>query len=468
MPLDPNLIIQPRRVAQLSPDEAQANAMKLSQMQMAMDEQRSQLQDKRTLSDLYRNNIDANGNINAAGITKGLAASGMGDRIPEFQTKQADYSKAVAGMNTQQLEFHKKQLDAVNGSLASLLAKPDLSHDDVINEISGMVDNGIIDNASGAKMVQQLPGPDQLRGWLTQRAIEGMDQSKKLESVLPKYDEQDRGGVINQGTINPITGQRTAGVDVPKTMTPDATATQQQKKATSFGTQEGDLLAALAEQGVSLPAGMRSKEQQLATVRSLISRNPGMSPDEIAYKVGTGQIKFGADKQTTTAAEKDFATGKSGQMLRSIGTANKHLTMLDGMVDSLNNGDVQAFNKLGNTWAKQTGAAAPNSFDAVKHIVGQEVVKAIVAGGGGVNEREEAGNAISSAGSPAQLKDVIARYRQIMAAQRESLVQQHRALKLPDSALPDYEEGAYGTQSDTGDAGIPPDIAALLKKHGGS
>jgi hypothetical protein len=135
----------------------------------------------------------------------------MGDRIPEFQTKQAEYGKAVAGMNAQQLEFHKKQLDAVNGSLASLLAKPDLSHDDVINEISGMVDNGIIDNASGAKMVQQLPGPDQLRGWLTQRAIEGMDQSKKLESVLPKYDEQDRGGVINQGTINPLTGQRTAG-----------------------------------------------------------------------------------------------------------------------------------------------------------------------------------------------------------------------------------------------------------------
>jgi hypothetical protein len=44
--------------------------LKLSQMQMAMDEQRSQLQDKRTMSDLYRNNIDANGNINAAGITQ--------------------------------------------------------------------------------------------------------------------------------------------------------------------------------------------------------------------------------------------------------------------------------------------------------------------------------------------------------------------------------------------------------------
>jgi hypothetical protein len=141
--------------------------------------------------------------------------------------------------------------------------------------------------------------------------------------------------------------------------------------------------------------------------------------------------------------------------------------MLDSMADALNNGDVQLLNKIGNTWAKETGSAAPNSFDAVKQIVGQEVVKAIVAGGGGVHEREEAGSAITNAGSPQQLKDVIARYRQVMDAQRESLVQQHRSLNLPDSSLANYEEGAYGTQPAASDNAVPPDIAALLKKHGG-
>jgi hypothetical protein len=97
MPLDPNLIIQPRRVAQLSPDEAQANAMKLSQMQMAMDEQRSQLQDKRTLSDLYRNNIDANGNINAAGITRGLARLAWAIASQSFRRSKRTTAKRLQG-----------------------------------------------------------------------------------------------------------------------------------------------------------------------------------------------------------------------------------------------------------------------------------------------------------------------------------------------------------------------------------
>lgn len=70
----------------------------------------------------------------------------------------------------------------------------------------------------------------------------------------------------------------------------------------SFGTKEGDLLAAFAEQGISLPAGLRSKEQQLATVQSLLSRHPDLSTDEIATKVKSGQIGFGAEKKETTTA----------------------------------------------------------------------------------------------------------------------------------------------------------------------
>jgi hypothetical protein len=449
MPLDPSLIIQPRRVAQLSPDEAQANALKLSQMQMAMDEQRSQLQDKRTISDLYRNNIDANGNINAAGITRGLATAGMGDRIPEFQTKQAEYGKAVAGMNAQQLEFHKKQLDAVNGSLASLLAKPDLSHDDVINEISGMVDNGIIDNASGAKMVQQLPGPDQLRGWLTQRAIEGMDQSKKLESVLPKYDEQDRGGVINQGTINPITGQRTAGVDVPKTMTPDATANQQRLKTNSFGGQEGDLLAALAEQGVSLPAGMRSKEQQLATVRSLLARNPGLSADEIAYKVGTGQIGFGVDKKETQTA-----AGISGKIRYAENEIQNVTPLIREASAQVPRGAFVPWNKL--SQMADTSISDPNLKQLKSYLNTLSNAYDMLAARGGTDQEKRAHNRamFDSADSPEALEAALQAVEKEAALSDKAGVASTSRRSPPPTTAPASD--------------VPPDIAALLKKHGGS
>lgn len=237
-----------------------------------------------------------------------------------------------------------------------------------------------------------------------------------------------------------------------------ATTNAANKGKAFFGDDEKDLMGALAERGVALPAGLRSKDQMKSTFRGLLDRNPDLTSEQIADKVASGQINFGADKGTMAAAKKDFATGKSGQMLRSIGTANKHLTMLDGMVDALNNGDMQLVNKVGNAWAKQTGQAAPNSFDAVKQIVGQEVVKAIIAGGGGVHEREEAGSVINTAGSPKQLKDVIAKYRQIMDAQRESLIQQHRSIGLPDSDLADYDEGANGA------AGAPMELPAKNDK----
>lgn len=71
----------------------------------------------------------------------------------------------------------------------------------------------------------------------------------------------------------------------------------------SFSTQASDLLAAMAAKGVALPAGMRSKEQQIATVNGLLTKFPNLSPDEIAEQIATGQIDFGAvRKETQTAA----------------------------------------------------------------------------------------------------------------------------------------------------------------------
>lgn len=315
MALDPNIILQSRAPA--SPLESQGRVLKLRQLQQATDEADRGIADRETVANLYRNNVDASGNINAAGITQGLAKAGMGDQIPRFQTDQANYGKAVAGMNAQQVEFHKKQLDAVNGSLASLLAKPNVTHDDVIQQISALVDNQIIDNAAGAAMVKQLPGPDQLRSWLMQRAVEGLDQAKRLEMVLPKHDEQDRGDVINEGTINQLTGQRTAGANVKKGATP---ASQLANDRISFTADEGNLMAALAEHGVSLPAGLRSREQMKSTFASLLSRNPALSTDEIAEKVATGKINIAAEtKETTTAAGQAGRVAVAVNELRTFG-----------------------------------------------------------------------------------------------------------------------------------------------------
>jgi hypothetical protein len=131
--------------------------------------------------------------------------------------------------------------------------------------------------------------------------------------------------------------------------------------------------------------------------------------------------------QTRQKAEKDFATGKQGNTVRSFNVALAHLDTLDQLSDALNNKDMQLINKIGNTWTQQTGGAAPTNFEAAKKIVADEIVKAIVGSGGGVGDREAAAKTVDAANSPAQLKGVIKTYKELMRGQIGGLRQQYES-----------------------------------------
>jgi hypothetical protein len=194
----------------------------------------------------------------------------------------------------------------VNNSLGALLADPAVTHDKVIGTIGSLVDQGVIDQQQGAQMVRSLPGPNQLRQFLVEKAMETMTAAQQLEATRPKYDEQDRGGTLNQGTINPMTGQRTEGTSITKTETPAEKGAAARAAATgarvSFTPEEADLMGALAERGVNLPAGMRSREQMKATFGALLSRNPNLTAMDIAEKVATGQINLNSERKSTQTA----------------------------------------------------------------------------------------------------------------------------------------------------------------------
>lgn len=135
----------------------------------------------------------------------------------------------------------------------------------------------------------------------------------------------------------------------------------------------------------------------------------------------------GVDYGTRQKAEKDFATGKQGNTVRSFNVALAHLDSLDQLADALNNKDSLAINKIGNYVATQTGSPAPTNFVAAKKIVADEIVKAIVGSGGGVQDREEAARSIDAANSPAQLKGVISTYKDLMRGQIGGLRQQYES-----------------------------------------
>jgi len=142
-----------------------------------------------------------------------------------------------------------------------------------------------------------------------------------------------------------------------------------------------------------------------------------MPAAEAAATVASNKQDIGS----RTKAVKDFSTGKQGQQVNAFNTAIDHLGTMSKLTDALQNNDIKAFNTLGNTVARQTGQPAPTDFNAAKQIVTAEVIKAVVASGGGVTERQEAERNFADANSPQQLKGIINTYKQLLGGQLNSL-----------------------------------------------
>jgi hypothetical protein len=124
------------------------------------------------------------------------------------------------------------------------------------------------------------------------------------------------------------------------------------------------------------------------------------------------------------AVIKSAIGGKLGDTINAYNTANAHLDMLNKASDALNNGDIRALNQVGNEFNKQTGNPAPTNFQAVKSAVAGEVSKTFKGGQATDAEIRQADDAINSANSPAQLKQVIATYKGLMNSKKEAIQQQ--------------------------------------------
>lgn len=126
-----------------------------------------------------------------------------------------------------------------------------------------------------------------------------------------------------------------------------------------------------------------------------------------------------------TKARADFVSGPDGRSLTAINTAVDHLGTLGQLAGALGNGNIQAVNALGQTWAQQTGSPAPTNFEAMKQIVGDEIVKALVGTGGSQSDRAAAAETISKASSPQQLAGAIHTYQQALAGKLGPLRQKY-------------------------------------------
>lgn len=379
------------------------------------------------------------------GYLKGLATAGNVKGYFSGLKATADAAKTKAETDKDKATAGKTELEAINlrtaryrdalgnvgdqaGAAAwvqAMYADPHLGP--VISKELGPVETAV------ARIPDPAKDPQGFAAW---KRGSQLGAEKLVEITKPVVGSRDLGDHVETTLTDPTTGKLVVTGQAKKGQTPDNAATV---ATTRRGQDLQDKRAGESNKTQLLVAGMNPDGTPKGDVEGLAQaiaagKLPGLSGFALARPRGQSVMNRvmeinpsydAGDYLAKNQALRGFSTGKEGTALRSFNVAVDHLNSLGELAEQLENGNAQAFNKAANYVAAQTGSAAPTNFDAVKAIVGKEVVKAIVAGGGGVAEREELSHLLDRANSPAQLKGVIGHFLDLMDAQRAGLLDQY-------------------------------------------
>lgn len=199
-------------------------------------------------------------------------------------------------------------------------------------------------------------------------------------------------------------------------------AQQQQGWVKSYGAEGADRLK-------NVPPDRRGLVTQAINGDIDVNRlSPQLKSTIISEAIAIDPEFSTATAPAVAAAKKSFLAGKDGDTLKSFTTAIEHMDTLKELTTALGNGDWKTYNALKNRFQKEFGYPAPTNFEDASRIVGQETVKAIVAGGGGVGEREEA--VIKGDYSPKAIMGALNTRQELMGGQLIGLKQKYTNAKL--------------------------------------
>lgn len=134
-----------------------------------------------------------------------------------------------------------------------------------------------------------------------------------------------------------------------------------------------------------------------------------------------------SDYGLQTSAVKAFNQGTQGNKVRSLNVVMEHFNTLEKAADALQSGDVRAISAVSQLIQTQTGKPAPTNFNAVKEILADEIVAAVVPGVGALADRVVLKKTILASASPEQLKGVVANYKELIGGQLTGLEKQYQA-----------------------------------------
>ena len=190
-------------------------------------------------------------------------------------------------------------------------------------------------------------------------------------------------------------------------------------------------IESLAKKGSADPAQVESIANMVANYQMPAPSARVMATDfgkQVMARVQQLKPDYSAsDYAAMDKAVKSFSTGKQGDTVRSLNVAVDHIGTAMGLIDALNNGQINTANKLKNAVASWAGDVDVTNFEAVKGIVADEITKSVVGGAGAWADREEMAKQIRSSNSAEQIRGVLDKFEHLMAGQLNGLRQQYES-----------------------------------------
>lgn len=244
----------------------------------------------------------------------------------------------------------------------------------------------------------------------------GTSQHEKNNAIdMPRdLSDEEIAELVQKGyrrsKSDPVHWEKTGGAAPSTARAPAVAAVRQQAEAIYNGDEKA-------------PQGMGAANSRARAVMDEVHR--------IAEERGApyDPTKYAAKEKT----RKDFSgSGQASKSVQAMNVAIDHLDTLHDAGAALQNGNVPLFNKISNSFAKNTGYPEVTDFNGIKSIVGSEVAKAVAGGQMALADREEIRRELDAANSPAQLNGVIRRFQQLMAGQLSGLRTTYESAGLTD------------------------------------
>jgi hypothetical protein len=366
--------------------------------------------------------------------------------IAQDQAQQA----ADTAQQTAQAELRQHQAAATLGEAqVADLSKPQATDYDYVDTPGGKVaiakgtTTGVPVTVNGQPIAAKEAAPtNAFELWHQQNPNGTVSDYNNLESKpLTQQDADSLNGIFN-----PLAGKHGLPTNQFQPGMAHADALQIQGALNqAVGKQQGDVHISIAQQGqaeranalatkgadvdVSSPdaiASLTAVAHGAAPITTLLPRGATVQQRQgvMAALLRINPNFNSGLASSISGTENDAAHGAMAKNLTAIRTANNHLGQLGDAAVALQNGNVQALNKIGNAYNVQMGGSAATNFSTVKNAVAGELAKALT-GTATVDEIHQMNTDISSAQSPQQIAGVVKTYQGLMQSKAHNLQTQY-------------------------------------------